>query len=73
MTQAISSNSAELELVTVFLGAISNHGGRQGQVDEELARRMNWSSDVAATTRCRIIGRLRDFRSSKSVAGAPER
>lgn len=61
LKQAISSNPAELELVTVFLEAVSRHHGSQAQVDGELAQRMNWSADVAASTRAALVGRLRDL------------
>jgi hypothetical protein len=61
LKQAISSNPAELDLVTAFLEAVSRHDGRQAQVDEELAARMDWSPDVAASTRAAVVGRLRDL------------
>lgn len=61
LKQAISSNPAELELVTAFLEAVSRHDGRQAQVDRELAQRMDWSPDVAASTRAALVGRLRDL------------
>lgn len=61
LKQAISSNPAELELMTTFLEAVSRHSGRQAQVDGELAQRMDWSPDVAASTRAAVVGRLRDL------------
>lgn len=61
LKQAISWNPAELELVTAFLEAVSRHHGSQAQVDGELAQRMDWSPDVAASTRAALVGRLRDL------------
>jgi hypothetical protein len=61
LKRAIASNQTELELVRVFLDAVAHHLGHQSQVDDELAHRMKWSLDVAATTRAALIGRLRDL------------
>lgn len=61
LKKAIVANEAESDLVNAFLRAVEDHSGNQTQVDEELASRMNWSHDVAVSTRAALLGRLRDL------------